>query len=121
MSPGALGRSDTISYNPPEIENIGKQIVLGAADAQARHDDYLNSTVILEYLATAPPATNGYDTIPRLISSHARRMGQRNGSSRGMGSYDWQVQMGNTLKFIAAGITEADNSWADSFKGKVPP
>ncbi|HEU5380295.1 MAG TPA: hypothetical protein VFV38_33135 [Ktedonobacteraceae bacterium] len=126
MYPVPPGPPEQIVYDTQRIRAVGHQIVLDAGSAQIAHDDYVGDpfrntdTAFQKYINTAPPATNGYPTIKNFLVRHARRIGQRNGSSRNVGSYDWQVQMGNTLKFIAAGIEEQENNWANSFKGKVP-
>lgn len=119
MPPGGPRGSKEIAYNTAVIWAVGHAIVKDAAAAQQEHDEYV-STTLNNYIQTAPPAVNGYPTIRNFLSRHARRIGQRNGSSSGLGTYDWQVQMGNTLKFIADGINEAESDWEHSFKAKVP-
>lgn len=108
-----------LTYNTQTISSIGQQIVVDAAAGQQAYLSYRWSTVD-PYLPNALRTIDGEKITEKLLRRHVNRLGQPNASSQHIGTYDWQLQMGNTLKFIAAGINEQENNWADSIKGKVP-
>ncbi|HEU5383371.1 MAG TPA: hypothetical protein VFV38_48845 [Ktedonobacteraceae bacterium] len=122
MYPAPPGPSEgPIVYDTTRIWETGQQIVKDAAAAQQAHDAYVRDRVN-PYLPTAlRTIESGSRITQHLLRAHVDRLGMRNASaSKRIGSYDWQLQMGNTLKFIAAGIDEQESNWSNSFKGKVP-